>query len=62
MLWRLGSRGRLPGSLCGVRPTDPCHPANRRRPRLPHWTGIIYITLVVVDTFAAIKVLYFFCV
>lgn len=43
MLCCQGSRGRLPGSLCGVSAADPRHPASWRCPGFPHWTGIVYI-------------------
>lgn len=34
-----GSRGRLPGSLCGVCAADPRHPAHWGHPGVSHWTG-----------------------
>lgn len=38
-----GSRGRLPGSVCGVSVADPRHSASWRRSGLPHWTGALHI-------------------
>lgn len=38
-----GSRGRLPGSVCGVGVADPRHSAYRRHSGLPHWTGALHI-------------------
>lgn len=44
MLCFEGSRGRLPGSVCGVSAADPRHPGSWRCSGVPHWTGIVSIT------------------